>query len=175
MINGYPVVSSTQEQRKPFLSAIRILPLYIESSLKISALWLYELRIVHSQYPHLHSRIHIYLHPHALAPESSLAPIVPPTLTHRYELRPRKQLKATAIAQDDLALLASDTKEPQTYAQAISCSDSPRWFQAMRAELSVLADQGVWEVVPTPLNHNIVGSKWVFKDQAGCSWKCESL
>jgi len=33
----------------------------------------------------------------------------------------------------------------------------------MQEELQLLSDQNVWTVVPTPLNHNIVGCRWVFK------------
>jgi hypothetical protein len=86
----------------------------------------------------------------------------------RYDLRPRAHISIDLI--DELALMAVDSQEPSNYKQAIACSDAPKWSDAMKDELKILMDQGVWEVVPTPANHNIVGSRWVFKikrDAAG--------
>ena len=70
----------------------------------------------------------------------------------------------------ELALIAADANEPKTHLQASTGPDAPQWAKAMQDELQILADQNVWDVVPTPANRNIVGSKWVFKikrDAAG--------
>jgi len=61
------------------------------------------------------------------------------------------------------ALLTTEEFEPHTHNQAISCSDAPKWFQALQEELDLLKDQNVWTIVPEPKNRNIVGCRWVYK------------
>ena len=65
----------------------------------------------------------------------------------------------------ELALMAADCNVPKTHLQATTGPDAPKWAQAMQDELSILADQNVWDFVPTPTNHNTVRSKWVFKSK----------
>jgi len=64
-------------------------------------------------------------------------------------------LEQTHMPLYELALMAADSHEPSTY----QGPDAPKWDQAMQAELKILADQNVWDVVTTPANRNIVGSK----------------
>ena len=61
--------------------------------------------------------------------------------------------------------MAADCNVPKTHLQATTGPDAPKWAQAMQDELSILADQNVWDFVPTPTNHNTVRSKWVFKSK----------
>jgi len=60
-------------------------------------------------------------------------------------------------------LLTTEEYEPRTHNQAISCSDAPKWLQAMQEELDLLKDQNAWTIVPEPKNRNIVGCRWVYK------------
>ena len=61
------------------------------------------------------------------------------------------QLFLTSISKED---------EPLMFYQAAS---SRRWVEAMNEEMEALHECGTWEIVPRPLNRNVVGSKWVYK------------
>ncbi|KAM1224446.1 hypothetical protein ACFX2G_044301 [Malus domestica] len=39
----------------------------------------------------------------------------------------------------------------------------PVWLHAMKEEVEVLHNQGIWSLIPLPTNKNLVGCKWVFK------------
>jgi len=54
------------------------------------------------------------------------------------------------------SLLTTEEYEARTHNQAISCSDAPKWFQAMQEELDLLKGQNVWTIFPEPKNRNIV-------------------
>ena len=44
------------------------------------------------------------------------------------------------------------------------------WMKAMNEELSQIENNKTWELVPRPLNKNVIGAKWVFRnkmDEAG--------
>jgi hypothetical protein len=44
------------------------------------------------------------------------------------------------------------------------------WMKAMNEELSQIENNKTWELVPRPLNKNVMGAKWVFRnkmDEAG--------
>ena len=63
---------------------------------------------------------------------------------------------------------------PTTYNDAIKRADL--WLNPMTKEYSMLKEYGVFEVVPRPLNKNVVESKWVFaikwnKDETIEKWK----
>ncbi|TPX52123.1 DNA-directed DNA polymerase, partial [Powellomyces hirtus] len=65
-----------------------------------------------------------------------------------------------------IALSAASTKEPQTYKQALSSDDAPKWTEAINAELKSLHTNETWEVInPKSLPHNQrpIRTKWVFK------------
>ena len=40
------------------------------------------------------------------------------------------------------------------------------WVEAMQDELNQFVRNDVWELVPRPYNHNIIGTKWVFKNKS---------
>ncbi|KAG5561972.1 hypothetical protein RHGRI_004867 [Rhododendron griersonianum] len=50
--------------------------------------------------------------------------------------------------------------EPRSYKEA--CND-PNWVEAMNAELTALAQNHTWELVPLPDGKNLIGCKWVYK------------
>lgn len=50
--------------------------------------------------------------------------------------------------------------EPKGFKSAIKV---PQWLTAMSEEMDALHLNNTWELVPRPLNENIVGSKWIFR------------
>ncbi|KAI0992526.1 hypothetical protein K3495_g15659, partial [Podosphaera aphanis] len=53
--------------------------------------------------------------------------------------------------------------EPSTLKQAMEVPDAELWKQAIEEEMDALHRSKTWEVVSRPKDHNVVGSKWVFK------------
>jgi len=60
------------------------------------------------------------------------------------------------------AILNVET-DPKSYSEAQSCSNWPRWKEAMDCELTTLEKAGTWITVPRPPDKNVVGSKWVYR------------
>ena len=54
----------------------------------------------------------------------------------------------------------SNISESKTYRTALKI---PHWLKAMQKEIKALIQNQTWDLVPKPLDANIVGSKWVFK------------
>jgi len=52
---------------------------------------------------------------------------------------------------------------PKTVQEARSCSDWPKWKEAMDHEISSLEHASTWTTVPCPHRKNVVGCKWVFR------------
>ena len=50
--------------------------------------------------------------------------------------------------------------EPSSVREAMKC---PHWRQAMTDEFDELLRNGMWSLVPTPINQKIVGCKWLFR------------
>ncbi|XP_071704571.1 uncharacterized mitochondrial protein AtMg00820-like [Rutidosis leptorrhynchoides] len=44
-----------------------------------------------------------------------------------------------------------------------STAKDPKWFDAMCEEMKALQQNQTWDLVPRPVNFNIVGSKWIFR------------
>ena len=63
--------------------------------------------------------------------------------------------------------------DPLTYHDAMSWEDHNEWIKACTAELEVLKKFGVFEEVPRPKDHKIVGSKWVFRMKHGPNGQIE--
>ena len=60
---------------------------------------------------------------------------------------------------------ATSHGEPRAYHEAVDPAnpDSPRWIEAIQAELKSLQDHGTWKVVPRPEGKRIVSCKWVWR------------
>jgi hypothetical protein len=57
--------------------------------------------------------------------------------------------------------------EPKNVEEAIN---DEYWMKAMKEEISQIEKNETWELVPRPLNKNVIGAKWVFRnklDEAG--------
>ena len=39
------------------------------------------------------------------------------------------------------------------------------WYKAIKEELSALHSNKTWSVVPRPVQTNVIGSKWIFKNK----------
>ena len=59
--------------------------------------------------------------------------------------------------------LTVENEEPQSMKEALDGKNSGKWKEAFDAEYSSLINNETWELVPPPLDANIVGSKWVLK------------
>ena len=52
--------------------------------------------------------------------------------------------------------------EHKNFAEA---SKDDAWIKAMNEDLDQIEKNQTWELVPRPVNKNIVGTKWVFKNK----------
>ena len=52
--------------------------------------------------------------------------------------------------------------EPKNANEA--CKDD-YWKQVMKEELDQIEKNGTWELVPRPIDKNVIGTKWVFKNK----------
>ena len=51
--------------------------------------------------------------------------------------------------------------EPKNVEEAIN---DENWMKAMKEEISQIEKNKTWELVHRPLNKNIIGAKWVFRN-----------
>ena len=72
-----------------------------------------------------------------------------------------------SIAHTDL------TRDPQTYAEAMSRPDATKWELAYEDEKHCFERMGVYEIVPRPENRKVMGSKWVFQIKRGPTGETE--
>jgi Reverse transcriptase (RNA-dependent DNA polymerase) len=78
------------------------------------------------------------------------------TRTKTNSLRPKKfpDHQVYTAGQDSIL------EEPTCFTQAVKF---PVWRQAMTEELSALAQNSTWELVPPPPDVHLIGAKWLFK------------
>ena len=74
-------------------------------------------------------------------------------------LRPILERKKSYHAK--LSTIESDA-DPKSYSEAMSRSDSAKWLDAMKEEITSLKKNEVWQLVERP-RHNVVSNKWVLK------------
>ncbi|CAL4082172.1 unnamed protein product, partial [Meganyctiphanes norvegica] len=56
----------------------------------------------------------------------------------------------------------TDIIVPNTYKQAMLSKDRDKWIEAMSKEIRSLSEKRTWDLVKTPPNTDIIGSRWVF-------------
>jgi hypothetical protein len=52
--------------------------------------------------------------------------------------------------------------EPKNFNEA---SKDVNWLKSMNRELDQIEKNDTWELVPRPVNKNVIGSKWVYKNR----------
>ena len=57
----------------------------------------------------------------------------------------------------------SSDLEPQTLHDALSCTDAPKWVEAVLKEIKAHVQNGTWELTQLPPGKCAIGSRWVFK------------
>ncbi|KAJ4703769.1 Retrovirus-related Pol polyprotein from transposon TNT 1-94 [Melia azedarach] len=61
----------------------------------------------------------------------------------------------------------TDSNEPSTYKEAVTCTESTQWLAAMRDEIESLHKNQTWELTKRPRDRKIVTCKWVYKKKEG--------
>ena len=61
---------------------------------------------------------------------------------------------------DPLIMALHTTTDPRSYKIA---AKETHWIDAMKKEMTALARNNTWTLVPRPQNSNVVGSKWLFR------------
>ena len=56
-----------------------------------------------------------------------------------------------------------DQQTPTSYTEAMKSPERERWTEAMDKEIQSHRDNRTWSLTMKPKNHNVVGTKWVFK------------
>ena len=59
--------------------------------------------------------------------------------------------------------------EPTSYRQAMGSAESGEWYTAIQDEFASLKKMEVWDVVPRPEDHTVVGRKWVFRKKTNAN------
>ena len=62
-----------------------------------------------------------------------------------------------------MTLVSCDQEDPTSVAEAKASRDKCQWEKAMDAEMASLQANNVWELVNSPTNRKVIGSKWIFK------------
>ncbi|XP_031121052.1 uncharacterized protein LOC116024300 [Ipomoea triloba] len=75
----------------------------------------------------------------------------------------RDGVKTRSATRDALFTCFLSQIEPKEIDEALS---DPSWIDAMQEELNQFKKNDVWELVPRPKSHNVVGTKWVFRNKA---------
>ena len=52
--------------------------------------------------------------------------------------------------------------KPKNFEEA---SEDKDWIKSMNEELDHIEKNSTWELVPIPVDKNVIGSKWVFKNK----------
>ena len=80
---------------------------------------------------------------------------------------PVDQLRRSKRLQAQKSNIASESFEPKTYKQAISCPEKDKWILAMEKELLSIENNKTWSLEELPQGRTAVGCRWVFKIKQG--------
>ncbi|KAJ4715159.1 Retrovirus-related Pol polyprotein from transposon TNT 1-94 [Melia azedarach] len=61
----------------------------------------------------------------------------------------------------------TNSNEPSTYKEAVTCTESTQWLAAMGDEMESLHKNQTWELTKRPQDRKIVTCKWVYKKKEG--------
>ena len=59
--------------------------------------------------------------------------------------------------------MSQSPEEPRSIKEAISSPEKLQWEKAMEAEMNLLKENKVWDLVELPKGRKAIGSKWVYK------------
>uniref|UniRef100_A0A5S6QGV6 Reverse transcriptase Ty1/copia-type domain-containing protein n=1 Tax=Trichuris muris TaxID=70415 RepID=A0A5S6QGV6_TRIMR len=77
-------------------------------------------------------------------------------------LRNRTQLKQP-VRFDDYVLMAVETENPKSYAEAMQTAEYTHWRRAMEEEMQSLAENQTWTLVKLPVNKKALNNRWVLR------------
>ena len=119
---------------------------------------------------------HIILEPNVTPPIPAPIPAPPPTVSPT-SLHPKHTTCPPAPDNDPQYNLSSyghctnivqaDAPEPKTYAEAIASPDALTWLTMYKEEMRMFKNMDIYDIVPWPKGHKIIGSKWVFRIKWG--------
>jgi len=56
----------------------------------------------------------------------------------------------------------ADASELKTYNEAMASPDASEWLAACKEEMQTWKELEVYDIIPQPKGHKVIGSKWVF-------------
>ncbi|KAD2394260.1 hypothetical protein E3N88_41237 [Mikania micrantha] len=98
---------------------------------------------------------------------SSIPPPPPPPTTHPMQTRAKSGIfktkhKSNLAFHESCSLIQTlfAKMDPKSFKMA---SSEPVWIDAMQREMDALHKNKTWTLVPRPLDHNVVGCKWLYR------------
>ncbi|CAL8992118.1 unnamed protein product [Prunus brigantina] len=99
---------------------------------------------------HLNKNLQVWIFPLTQSESVIIGPL-------NQGVRTRKQL-----AQEISHVCYVSKEEPRNVKEALHHGE---WFLAMQEELNQFVRNDVWYLVPRPINTNVIGTKWIFKNK----------
>ena len=91
------------------------------------------------------------------------APVVEPRYPSRSNRGTKpKRLEDYAAYTHDVCCMSAVCQIPETYRQAVDCSEAPQWKEAMDEEMKSLEENETYDVVSLPPGAKAVGGRWVY-------------
>lgn len=63
------------------------------------------------------------------------------------------------------------TSEPGSYSEAVSCTESKEWLEAMNREITNMNENNVYDLIKTPENCKVINCRWVYKLKSNSVYK----
>ncbi|KAL0382894.1 UNVERIFIED_CONTAM: Retrovirus-related Pol polyprotein from transposon TNT 1-94 [Sesamum calycinum] len=114
----------------------------------------------------------------AIDQDNVIEPPIQETVTEEQTLTPQEPLplrrstreRRSALPDDYIVFLQEHEvdigmmkDDPINFHQAMECSNSQKWIDAMNEEIKSMKDNDVWELVQSPEDTKPIGCKWIFK------------
>jgi Reverse transcriptase (RNA-dependent DNA polymerase) len=98
--------------------------------------------------------------PHLLNSTPPTQPPAPHTSSHPMITQTKDNTRRPRHFPDHIAFTVSLDAEPTTFTQANS---DPLWRAAMADEINALAQNNTWTLIPSHLDQQVIGCKWVYR------------
>ncbi|KAK4404157.1 Retrovirus-related Pol polyprotein from transposon TNT 1-94 [Sesamum angolense] len=114
----------------------------------------------------------------AIDQDNVIEPPIQETVTEKQTPRPQEPLplrrstreRRSALPDDYIVFLQEHEidigmmkDDPINFHQAMECSNSQKWIDAMNEKIKSMKDKDVWELVQLPEDTKPIGCKWIFK------------